>query len=104
MIADTTTKDIVESDKKEENGIKDDKNLGVQLKREALETLEEDPELYMLLHQTILALDVITFEDAVASTVCYCMLMMPCGGGGCGKDQNLQFCPKVLRSILNDAF
>jgi len=95
----------MEDENEEEN---EDEDLGVRLKREALEALEEEPELCMLLHKTVLAPDVVTFEDAVASTVCYRMLMTPCVGGSGGsssnKEHNLQFCPIVLRSIFDDAF
>merc|ERR1712012_83626 len=71
----------------------EEEDLGKRLRREALEALEEEPELCMLLHKTVLAPGVVTFEDAVASTICYRMLLTPCVGGGGGSSDKLQFCP-----------
>jgi serine O-acetyltransferase len=76
--------------------------------REAKETLAEEPELSSLLHLTVLAPWVMTFEDAVAATMCYRMLLHPQNGqttvvvpgGGCSS----MFCPSALRGIFQKAF
>jgi serine O-acetyltransferase len=45
--------------------------LSSRLRTEALETLEDEPELSHLLNRTVLAPGVNTFEDAVAATIAY---------------------------------
>ena len=50
-------------------------DLWVRLRQEALDTLEEEPEMEMLLRQTVLAPTANSFEDAVAATVCYRLLL-----------------------------
>jgi serine O-acetyltransferase len=45
--------------------------LSFRLRTEALETLEDEPELAHLLNQTVLAPGVASFEDAVAASVAY---------------------------------
>eukprot|EP00980_Cylindrotheca_fusiformis_P015697 scaffold4529_cov121-Cylindrotheca_fusiformis.AAC.1 len=78
--------------------------------REAKETLKDEPELASLLHLTVLAPWVETFEDAVTATVCYRMLLNPhngavtateCNNNSMGMDM---FCPYALRGIFQKAF
>ncbi|CAJ1967350.1 unnamed protein product [Cylindrotheca closterium] len=67
--------------------------------REAHETVENEPELCSLLKHTVLAPWVQTFEDAVAATVCYRMLLKeptPTMDG--------VFCPHALKGIFQKAF
>ena len=79
-----------------------------RLFREAEDTLKEEPELEMLLNRTVLAKDVESFEDAVASTVCYRLLLHPpCNrkdivGGNNPSDS--MFCPNMLNLLLRRAF
>jgi|EP00544_Gedaniella_sp_CCMP2646_P008142 hypothetical protein len=51
--------------------------LSLELREEALKVEKEEPELSILLRRTILAPSVETFHDAVASTVCYRLLLVP---------------------------
>lgn len=87
--------------------------LSEQLRREALEVERQEPELGILLHRTVLAPSVVTFEDAVASTVCYRLLLEPCNGGerrGVDmmetsssehrKGPASMFCPHSLRRLI----
>jgi serine O-acetyltransferase len=94
-------------------------NLSRRLRQEALEALREEPELAMLLHHTVLSPGVRTFEDAVACTITYRLLLKPCHmGGGAGasvsppssaaaaaanNNNPLMFSPNSLRVILADA-
>jgi serine O-acetyltransferase len=87
--------------------------LWIRLRQEAQDALKEEPELEMLLHRTILAPGVASFEDAVAATVCYRMLLHPCmsGSGSTGGSSvnpatlppSLMFCPNTMRKIISDA-
>ena len=52
----------------------EDEDLDSRIRREALETLEVEPELSPLLHNTVLAPDVQTFEDAVAHAIAFRLL------------------------------
>jgi serine O-acetyltransferase len=77
--------------------------------REAKETLAEEPELSALLHLTVLAPWVMTFEDAVAATMCYRMLLHPQNGQATVVDPSTgscstMFCPSALRGIFQKAF
>ena len=81
--------------------------MSKQLRREALEAIELEPELSTLLYRTVLAPNVVTFEDAVAMTVCYRLLLHPqptsnptsSGGSSNGP----MFCPNSLYKILKNA-
>ena len=95
-----------QSDSEEEQDL-NEKDYFTQIRNEALAALEEEPELCSLLHRTVLAPGVKTFEDAVAYTVCHRMIQQTPGdfngpnkGGG---DYGPVFCPDSLRSILSDA-
>mmetsp|Transcript_4694 Transcript_4694/g.7808 ORF Transcript_4694/g.7808 Transcript_4694/m.7808 type:complete len:397 (-) Transcript_4694:481-1671(-) len=68
--------------------------MSLRLRREAEEALRDEPELCALLHKTVLAKGVETFEDAVASTVCYRLMML---------DKKTDFCPTALKRIVADA-
>jgi len=70
--------------------------LSERLFREARQVLADEPELCSLLHHTVLADGVATFEDAVASTVAYRLLLQP-------TSSSASFCPSALKSILTDA-
>lgn len=52
-----------------------DQDLYHQLHQEALKVKEQEPALSALLHNTVLNPGVSSFEDAVASTVCYRLLL-----------------------------
>jgi hypothetical protein len=80
-------------------------DLSLRLRQEALEALKDEPELSVLLHRTVLAPGVVTFEDAVASTVCYRLLLhSPCEKSIQKRDDTPpMFCPHAMRSILLDA-
>jgi serine O-acetyltransferase len=52
-----------------------DQQLYQQLQQEALTVQEQEPALSALLHKTVLNPGVSSFEDAVASTVCYRLLL-----------------------------
>jgi hypothetical protein len=54
-----------------ENNKDDDDDVFYQLREEAVLVQRQEPELSILLHRTVLAPSVISFEDAVASTICY---------------------------------
>jgi serine O-acetyltransferase len=88
----------------------DDNDLYDQLREEALEVQRQEPELSILLHRTILAPSVVSFEDAVASTVCYRLLLQPCQNGATtqnGAPQPQQpsamFCPNSLKGLLRES-
>jgi hypothetical protein len=70
--------------------------LSTQIRQEALQVLENEPELTHLLQQTVLAPWVVTFEDAVASTVAHRLLSK--SSVGPIKDDETS-----LRSILRNA-
>eukprot|EP00523_Entomoneis_sp_CCMP467_P002233 CAMPEP_0168747272 /NCGR_PEP_ID=MMETSP0724-20121128/15575_1 /TAXON_ID=265536 /ORGANISM="Amphiprora sp., Strain CCMP467" /LENGTH=508 /DNA_ID=CAMNT_0008795065 /DNA_START=123 /DNA_END=1649 /DNA_ORIENTATION=- len=71
-----------------------------RLRQEALETLQDEPELSNLLHQTVLAPGVKSFEDAVAATVCYRLLL-----SNNAKDPSCNiFCAHSLLQMLKQAF
>lgn len=83
------------------NHNKDDK-LYSRLYDEATQALKEEPELSMLLHRTVLAPGVHSFEEAVASTICYRLLLHPCNKTG-PPSVDPMFCPNTLRHILLQA-
>lgn len=66
-----TLKDNVVDEPEDEDEDLDDDEMSLRLRREALAALEEEPELSMLLYNTVLAPGVKTFEEAVATTVTY---------------------------------
>ncbi|CAB9507922.1 Serine acetyltransferase [Seminavis robusta] len=82
-------------------------DLSRRLREEALQALEEEPELTMLLKNTVLAEGVRTFEDAVACTITYRMLLQPCHKQGTtttsSSNKPTMFCPHSLHGILADA-
>ena len=74
-------------------------DLSKQLRDEALAALKEEPELCALLHRTVLAPGVETFEDAVAQTVSQ-KLLPQTPGENAGPPV---FCPESLRTIIKHA-
>jgi serine O-acetyltransferase len=87
--------------------LSDEDELSLRLRQEALQALEEEPEMAPLLENTVLASGVVTFEDAVAATVTYRMLLRPCQTSQ-QQQQMLplgsMFCPHSLRDIFKQAF
>lgn len=82
--------------------------LWKRLHAEALEAVEEEPELCMLLKRTILAPGVSCFEEAVAMTVCYRLLQAPCSQTATGTSaisvhSSPVFCPNSLYEIFRKA-
>ena len=75
-------------------------DLSRRLRQEALEAMEDEPQLTMLLKNTVLAPGVRTFEDAVATTITYRLLLKPCHDP---NSVSQSFCPSSLRGILADA-
>lgn len=78
-------------------------DLSRRLRQEALDAMEEEPQLTMLLKNTVLAPGVQTFEDAVASTITYRMLLKPCNNPAAATATTMMFCPNSLHGILADA-
>ncbi len=80
--------------------------LWQRLQAEALEALDDEPELSLLLQRTILAPGVSSFEEAVAMTVCYRLLQTPCAPQT-SKSSTLTpqpvFCPNSLFEIFRQA-
>jgi serine O-acetyltransferase len=74
-------------------------SLWKRLHEEALEALEDEPELKTLLHRTVLAPGVSSFEDAVAMTICFRLLQTPCNSSNSAP----VFCPNSLNEILRRA-
>lgn len=72
-------------------------SLWLRLRTEALETLEDEPELSHLLNMTVLAPGVASFEDAVASAVAYrlCSHASPAASSHYSQD--------LLRRLFSDA-
>lgn len=81
--------------------------LWKRLHAEALEALEEEPELCMLFKRTILAPGVSCFEEAVAMTVCYRLLQTPCSqtaaSMAASPSYSPVFCPNSLFEIFRKA-
>lgn len=88
--------------------------LSQRLHEEALQALQDEPELGMLLKNTVLAPGVRTFEDAIACTITYRMLLRPCHtNNGAATTSSIKqaqsssspmmFCPNSLHAILHDA-
>jgi hypothetical protein len=91
-------------------------DLSKRLRQEALDAMREEPELTMLLRNTVLAPGVRTFEDAVAHTITYRILLKPCHvmpstAHQLQQEQQQQqdaspsamFCPSSLCGILASA-
>jgi serine O-acetyltransferase len=83
-------------------------DLSLQLREEALETLRLEPELCALLHHTVLAPGVVTFEDAVASTLSYRMLLTTTvrnasNNNSTNGGSSPMFCPHKMKSIFDQA-
>ena len=83
-----------------------------QLRQEAITAAEEEPELRTLLSRTVLAPGVRTFEDAVAATVTYRLLLRPTHAATSSISSNgaedfageePMFCPNSLRGIIAEA-
>ena len=85
-----------------------------QLREEAIQTAQAEPELRSLLYHTVLAPGVRTFEEAVATTVTYRLLLRPCNQPPAmnhhNDDNNYNsgipppaFCPFTLRGIVAEA-
>ena len=67
------------------------------LREEALQVLEDEPELQFLLHGTVLHESVTNFSEAIAMTARYRLLLLaPCDSSAAA------FCPKALENILLD--
>lgn len=78
-----------------------------QLLEEALQVERNEPELTVLLRRTILSPCVKTLEDAVASTICYRLLLQPCSGsvgnksaGNSAAQPVAMFCPNTLKDLI----
>lgn len=79
-------------------------DLSDRLRKEAREAEKSEPELSTLLRRTVLAKGVVTFEDAVAMTVCHRMLGAPYDNTArISAHEQPTFCPHFLRSILDSA-
>jgi len=78
--------------------------LSLQIRQEALAVAKDEPELARLLQRTVLAPSVGSFYDAVASTVCYRLLLTPCN-----NNMNPQspvsptYCPNSLQATIREA-
>jgi serine O-acetyltransferase len=79
-----------------------DDDFTARILKEAKQTVQEEPELKHLLSLTVLAPWVKSFEDAVASTLCYRMLLHPCNGRAASALS--MFCPNALQILLKQAF
>lgn len=81
--------------------------LSLQIRAEALTVEKEEPPLAMLLHRTVLCPSVKTFHDAVASTVCYRLLLTPCNNNNNANPQSSPvqptFCPNALKQVIREA-
>ncbi len=89
--------------------------LSIQIRQEALAVEKDEPALSCLLHRTILAPTVETFDDAVASTICYRLLLTPCVTGSAAASAastngssfpavaKPTFCPNSLQALIRDA-
>jgi serine O-acetyltransferase len=91
-----------------ENNKNDEDDMYNQLREEALLLLRQEPELSILLHRTVLAPSVVSFEDAVASTVCYRLLLHPCQSGatttnGSNQQPSAMYCPNSLKGLLRES-
>jgi serine O-acetyltransferase len=78
--------------------------LSAQLRQEALHVQEDEPQLSVLLQRTVLAPGVVSFEDAVAASVCYRLLLQPCSGPNNGEHMQptAMFCPHSLRGLFRE--
>jgi serine O-acetyltransferase len=101
------------------NQNEEEEELFQQLWDEAVEVKQQEPELAVLLGRTVLAPGVESFEDAVAATVCYRLLLQPCNInfrtasmalGGLPQPPSLipsepptMFCPNSLRALIRDS-
>jgi len=85
-------------------------SLWERLHREAVEAVDDEPEMRFLLNSTILAPGVNSFEEAVAMTVAFRLLgQSPCSSSSVHmtapssfqqQQQPLVFCPHALYGIL----
>ena len=121
-----TTSTTTNNTKNHDNNNFDDDDLdemSIRLHQEALDAMEDEPELTMLLKNTVLAPGVRTFEEAVASTITYRLLLRPCNNrtpsssnGSASQEQqpppppppppqssSMMFCPSSLRGIISKA-
>lgn len=80
--------------------------LSFRLRTEALETLEDEPELAHLLNQTVLAPGVTTFEDAVAATIAYrlCSEHQHRSTTDSSSFSSSPYTPDMARQLFSDAF
>ena len=109
---------ITTSDRRTDDMLEEDP-LSRRLRTEALAALRDEPELTLLLHNTVLAPGVRTLEDAVATTITYRLLLRPCHTtlpstttlpppqqpehGSSSSSPGMMFCPYSLRGILAQA-
>ena len=78
--------------------------MSLRLRREAREIQNEEPEISSLLELTVLAPGVETFEDAVASTLVYRLLVPPsCPVQRNGQDTPVVFSPEKLKELIQMA-
>jgi serine O-acetyltransferase len=104
--------DAVSGDVGTSNSLDD---MSRQLRQEAIEAAQEEPHLRMLLYNTVLAPGVQTFEDAVATTITYRLLLRPCTQPPLPSTTSTTtttegsslpppaFCPYTLRGIIAQA-
>jgi serine O-acetyltransferase len=95
------TETHVASDVKAREWSSSSESMWERLRTEALEALAEEPELATLLHCTVLAQDINSFEDAIAMTICYRILQCPCTIQSGGFPA--VFCPKSLNELIRKA-
>ena len=100
------TKEVIHEAKKEPNllecGPIDE--LSLRLRREAREVQKQEPEMTSLLRLSVLAPGVETFEDAVASTLCYRLLVPPsCPVQRNGQGYPEAYSPEVLKELIRMA-
>ena len=69
------------------------------LREEALQVLEDEPELKFLLHRTVLHSSVTNFSEAIAMTACYRLLLTPCESKQMPQASPV-FCPHTMKKII----
>ena len=78
--------------------------LSAQLRQEALDVERKEPQLSTLLHRTVLAPGVESFEDAVAATLSYRLLLQPSSRAVATStnESTAMFCPDSLRGLVRE--
>jgi serine O-acetyltransferase len=85
-----------------DNGIDSLDEMSLEIRNEALRIEKDEPELRTLLRRTVLAPSVETFHDAVASTVCYRLLLTPCNKTASPQSPVPIFCPHSLQALIRE--